>query len=131
MHYIYIDKVVQYINVSDIETIEASVFSIMNDGDDYIVRCLKKYPPTFLPRDVAVPARYSPCYVPACVRVCICLSQVGVLLDIGSHKQHHAEAQKLENSAAVAHPAGAPNADGMGKNRRLSTSWLYLENGRR
>jgi len=52
--------------------------------------------PSFLPRDAMLP-RYRPW---ACVRpsVCLCLSQVGVLLkrlNVGSHKQHLTIAQGL------------------------------------
>jgi len=81
----------------------------------------------------------------ACVRVCLslCLSQVGVLLNrlnTGTHKQHHAIAQGVQFSDAKdlreirpgSPPTGAPNAGGVGQNRRLSTNnRLYLENGTR
>jgi len=70
-------------------------------------------------------------------------SQVGVLLkriNVGSHKQHHTIAQGLWVSDAKdlreirpgSPPTGAPNAGGVGQNRRLSTNnRLYLENGTR
>jgi len=75
--------------------------------------------------------------------VCLCLSQVGVLLkrlNRGSHTQHHTIAQGLQFSEAKdlreirpgSTPTGAPNSGGMGQNRRLSTNnHLYLENGKR
>ena len=77
------------------------------------------------------------------VSVCpfVCLSQVGVLLkrlNGGSHKQHHTIAQGLSFSDAKdlreirpgSPPTRAPNAGGVGQNRRLLTnSRLYLENG--
>jgi len=78
--------------------------------------------------------------------VCVCpsvrLSQVGVLLkrlNVGSHKQHHTIAQGLLFSDAKdlheirpgSPPTRAPNAGGVGQNRRLSTNnRLYLENGK-
>jgi len=57
------------------------------------------------------------------VSVCVCLSQVGVLLkrlNVGSHKQHHTIAQGLYFSDAKdlreirpgSSPTGAPNAGG-------------------
>ena len=70
-------------------------------------------------------------------------SQVGVLLkrlNVGSHKQHRTIAQGLYFSGAEdlresrpgSPPTGAPNADGVSQNRRLSTyNRLYLENGTR
>jgi len=94
-------------------------------------------PDWFLPRDAMHPQYMLwPC-------VCVCLSQVGVLLkwlNIGSHKQHHTIAQGLYFSDAKdlreirpgSPPTGAPNAGGVGQNRRLSTNnRLYLENGTR
>ena len=80
---------------------------------------------------------------PVSVRPSVCPSQVGLLLkrlNVGSHKQHHTIPQGLQFSDAKnlceirpgSPPAGAPNAGGVGKNRRISTnSWLYLENGTR
>jgi len=82
---------------------------------------------------------------PVSVSVClsVCLSQVAVLLkrlNIRSHKQHHAIAQGLLFSGAKdlreippgSPPTRAPNAGGVGQNRRLSTNnRLYLENGTR
>ena len=77
------------------------------------------------------------------VSVCVSLSQVGVLLkrlNVGSHKQHHTIPQGLSFSDAKdlreirpgLPPTGAPNAGGVGQNRRLSTNnRLYLENGTR
>jgi len=71
----------------------------------------------------------------------VCSSQVGVLrkrLSIGSHKQHPTIAQGLQFSGAKdlcemrlgSPPTGAPNAGGVGQNRRLSTNnRLHLENG--
>jgi len=83
---------------------------------------------------------------PVSVRLSVCLSvrpsQVGVLLkrlNVGSHKQHHTIPQRLWFSDAKdlrtirpgSPPTGAPNAGGVGQNRRLSTSSrLYLENGK-
>ena len=80
-----------------------------------------------------------------CLSVSVCdhLSQAGVLLkrqNVGSRKQHRTIAQGLSFSDAKdlreirpgSPPTGAPNADGVGQNRRLSTNnWLYLENGTR
>jgi len=77
------------------------------------------------------------------VRPSVCPSQVGVLLkrlNVGSHKQHHTIVQGLQFSGAKdlreirpgSPYAGAPNAGGVGQNRRLSTnSWLYLDDGTR
>ena len=71
------------------------------------------------------------------------LSQVGVLLkrlNGGSQKQHHTIPQRLYFSDTKdlreirpgSPPTRAPNAGGVGQNRRLSTnSWLYLEDGTR
>jgi len=73
----------------------------------------------------------------------VCPSQAGVLLkrqNVGSQKQHHTIPQGLWFSVAKdlreirpeSPPTGAPNAGGVGQNRRLSTnSRLYLENGKR
>ena len=85
------------------------------------------------------------CYASAVLAMALCPSvcplQVGVLLkrlNVGSRKQHHTIAQRLQFSDAKdlreippgSPPAEAPNAGGVGQNRRLSTnSWLYLENG--
>ena len=94
---------------------------------------------TFLPRDAMHP-RYLPW---ACVRPSVCLSEVGVLLkrlNVGSHKQNHTIAQGVQFSDAKdlrEIPPGsprmrAPNAGGVGLNRRLFTNnRLYLENGKR
>ena len=69
------------------------------------------------------------------------LSQVGILLkrlNVGSHKQHHtidqgflfSDAKDLREIRPGSTPTGAPNADVVGQNRRLSTNnRLYLENG--
>ena len=77
------------------------------------------------------------------VRLSVRPSQVGVLLkqlNVGSHKQHHTIAQGLWFSDAKdlreirpgSPPTRAPNAGGVGQNRRLLTnSRLYLENGTR
>jgi len=73
----------------------------------------------------------------------VCLSQVEVLLkqlNVGSHKQHCTIAQGLSFSDAKdlhkirpgSPPTRAPNAGGVGQNRRLLTNnRLYLENGTR
>ena len=86
---------------------------------------------------------HGPVSVSVRLSVCVRLSQVGVLLkrlNVGSHKQHHTIAQGLYFSDAKdlreirpgSPPMGAPNAGGVGQNRRLSTnSWLYLEDGTR
>ena len=75
--------------------------------------------------------------------VSVRLSQVGVLLkqqNVGSHKQDHTIPQGVEFSGAKdlreirpgSPPTGAPNAGGVGQNRRLLTNnRLYLENGKR
>ena len=75
--------------------------------------------------------------------VSVCLSLVGVLLkqlNTGSHKQHRTIAHGLYFSVAKdlreirpgSPPTRAPNAGGVGQNRRLSTNnRLYLENGER
>jgi len=77
------------------------------------------------------------------VSVSVSLSQVGVLLkrlNVGSHKQHNTIAQGLLFSGAKdlrkIRPGSprtrAPNAGGVGQNRRLLTNnRLYLENGTR
>ena len=74
--------------------------------------------------------------------VSVCPSQVGVLLkrlNVGSHKQRHTIAQglwfsdteDLREIRSESPAAGAPNAGGVGQNRRLSTNnRLYLENGK-
>jgi len=81
-----------------------------------------------------------------CLSVCpsvypsVCPSQVGVLLkrlNVASRKQHHTIAQGLLFPDAKdlreirpGPPTRAPNAGGVGQNRRLLTnSRLYLENG--
>ena len=86
---------------------------------------------------------HGPVSVRLSVRPSVRPSQVGVLLkrlNVGSHKQHHTIAQGLWFPVAkdfreirpVSPPTRAPNAGGVGQNRRLSTnSWLYLENGTR
>jgi len=80
-----------------------------------------------------------------CLSVCLSasLSQVGVLLkqlNVGSHKQHHtitqglwfSDAEDLHEIRSGSPPTRAPNAGGVGQNRRLSTNnRLYLENGKR
>ena len=74
----------------------------------------------FLLRDATHP-RYQPW---ACVYVCLCLSQVGVLLkrlNVGSHKQHYtivqgfqfSEAKDLGEIRPGSPPTGAPNAGGV------------------
>ena len=74
-----------------------------------------------------------------CLCLCPCLSQAGVLLkrqNLGSHKQHHtivqglwfSDAKDLREIRPGSTPTGAPNAGGVGQNRRLSTNnWLSLE----
>ena len=86
--------------------------------------------------------RATLCYRGICyghVSVCLCLSQVGVLLkrlNRESHKQYHTIAQGLQFFAAKdlrdirpgSPPTRAPNAGGVGQNRRLLTNnRLYLE----
>jgi len=78
-----------------------------------------------------------------CRSVSVCLSQVGVLLtrlNLGSRRQHHtidqeiyfSDAKDLREIRPGSPPMGAPNAGGVGQNRRLSTNnRLYLENGTR
>ena len=80
---------------------------------------------------------------PVSVRQSVRPSQVGVLLkrlNVGSHKQHVTIAQGLWFPDAKdfreirpgSPPTGAPNAGGVGQNRRLLTNnRLYLENGKR
>ena len=75
--------------------------------------------------------------------VSVCLSQVGVLLqrlNVGSHKQHHTtdqglwfpDAKDLREIRPGSPPTRAPNAGGVGQNRRpLTNDRLYLENGKR
>ena len=77
------------------------------------------------------------------VRPSVRPSQVGVLLkrlNVGSRKQHHTIAQAILFPDAKdpreirpgSPPTRAPNAGGVGQNRRLLTnSRLYLENGTR
>ena len=81
------------------------------------------------------------------VRLSVCLSvcpsQAGVLLkrqNVGSNKQQHtipqgllfSEAKDLREIRPGSPPTRAPNAGGVGQNRRLLTnSRLYLENGTR
>jgi len=87
------------------------------------------------------------CYASAVLAMALCLSvcpsQVGVLLkrlNVGSHKQHQtivqglyfSEAKDLREIRPGSPHTGAPNAGGVGQNRRLSTNnRLYLENGKR
>ena len=78
-----------------------------------------------------------------CPSVSVCLSQVGVLLkrrNVGSHKQHHtiphglqfSDAKDLREIRPGSPPTRAPNAGGVGQNRRLLTNnRLYLENYKR
>jgi len=73
----------------------------------------------------------------------LCPPQVGVLLKrlkAGSHKQHHtiaqgiwfSEAKDLREIRPGSPHMGAPNAGGVGQNRRLSTNnRLYLQNSTR
>jgi len=94
-----------------------------------------------------IPVFTSRCYASAVLAMAlcpsVCPSQVGVLLkrlNVGSHKQHHtivlglqfSEARDLREIPPGSPPTGAPNAGGVGQNRRLSTNnRLYLENGTR
>ena len=85
----------------------------------------------FLPRD-AMP------WACVCLSVSVCLTQVGVLLKrlkVGSHKQHHTIAQGFSGAKDLREirprspPTRAPNAGGVGQNRRLLTNnRLYIEN---
>ena len=80
---------------------------------------------------------------PVSVHLSVRPSQVGVLLkrlNVGSHKQHHTiaqglyfpDAKDLREIRPGSPPTMAPNAGGVGQNRRLLTnSRLYLENGTR
>ena len=84
------------------------------------------------------------CYASAVQTMALCLSvrpsQVGVLLkrvNVASHKQHHTiaqglwfpDAKDLREILLGSPPTRAPNAGGVGQNRRLLTnSRLYLEN---
>ena len=73
--------------------------------------------------------------------VSVCLSQVRVLLkrlNVGSNKQHHtipqrvlfSDAKNLREIRPASPPTRAPNAGGVGQNRRLLTNnRLYIENG--
>ena len=82
---------------------------------------------------------HGPVSVSVCV--CVCPSQAGVLLkrqNVGSHKHtipqgvQLSDAKDLREIRPGSPPARAPNAGGVGQNRRLSTnSRLYLENGER
>jgi len=74
------------------------------------------------------------------VSVYVCLSQVGVLLkrlNVGSHKENHAIAQRVYFSDAKdlreirpgSPPTWTPNAGGVGQNRSTNNR-LYLENGK-
>jgi len=80
---------------------------------------------------------YGPVSVCLSVRLSVRPSQVGVLLkllNVGSHKQHRTIAQGIAKDLREIRPGSphtrAPNAGGVGKNRRLLTnSRLYLENG--
>ena len=106
----------------------------------------KSFPPqlSFLPRDAMHPRLAMALCLSVRLSVClsVCPSQVGVLLkrlNVGSHKQHDTIPQRLQFSGAKdlreirpgSLPTGAPNAGGVGQNRRLSTnSRLYLENGK-
>jgi len=85
------------------------------------------------------------CYASAVLAMALCPSlcpsvrptQVGVLLKrlkVGSHKQHHTIARRLEFSDAKdlreipprSPHAGAPNTGEVGQNRRLSTNSGYI-----
>jgi len=74
---------------------------------------------------------------PVSVCLCLCLSQVRVLLkrlNVGSHKQHHTiarglyffDAKDLHEIRPGSPPTRAPNAGGVGQNRRLSTNDRYI-----
>jgi len=82
--------------------------------------------------------------VSLCLSVSVCLSQVGVLLkrlNVGSHKKTPHDSTgtlvflkpKISAKFDRGHPrTGAPNAGGVGQNRRLLTNnRLYLKNGTR
>ena len=81
------------------------------------------------------------CFGPVSVCLSVCLSQVGVLLKRLKCKQKHRTiAQEFYFSVAKdfreirpgSTPVGAPNAGGVGQNRRILTdNWIYLENGTR
>ena len=80
------------------------------------------------------------CYASAVLAfcLCLCLSQVGVLLkrlNVGSHKTTAHNSQGTldfwcqrypRNFTGSPPPTGAPNAGGMGQNRRLSTNDCYI-----
>ena len=86
---------------------------------------------------------HGPVSVSVCLSVSVRLSQAGVLLkrqNVGSRKQQHkipqgikfSDAKDLHEIRPGSPPTGAPNAGGVGQNRRLSTNnRLYLENGKR
>ena len=88
------------------------------------------------------PVSVCPSVCPS-VRPSVHPSQAGVLLkrqNVGSHKQHHTivpglqfpDAKDLREIRPGSPPTRAPNAGGVGQNRRLSTnSRLYLEKGKR
>jgi len=85
---------------------------------------------------------HEPVSVCVCVCISVCPPQVGVLLNrlnVGSHKKPHDNpgslffgAKDLREIRPGSPPTRAPNAGGVGQNRRLSTNnGLYLENGKR
>jgi len=87
---------------------------------------------------------HGPVSVSVCLSVSVRLSQAGVLLkrqNVGSRKQQRKipqgikfsdEKKNLHEIRPGSPPTGAPNAGGVGQNRRLSTNnRLYLENGKR
>ena len=98
-------------------------------------------------RDVRRLVFTARCYASAVLAMGLCpsvrLSQIGVLLkrlNVGSHKHHNTIAQGVYFSDAKdlreirpgSPPTGAPNAGGVGQNRRLSiNNWLYIENSTR
>jgi len=114
---------IQFLSLSTIETVLQKI----------------KASPTFLPRD-AMLARYM---LWPCVRLCLCLSQVGVLLKllniwITLTKPHDSPeslvfwCQRSPRNSTPVTRSGAPNAGVVGQNRLLLTnSSLYLENGTR